>query len=64
MKFYLINFKKNKRCSCTMKESLAYINTNVECSYKFQNNTKDYMFKYIKHLPKTQYFRRGLTHRF
>ena len=42
-----------------MKKSLTYINTNVEYSYKFKNNTKDYRLQYIKYLPKTQYFRRG-----
>ena len=42
-----------------MKESLNNINTNLECGYKFKNNTKDYRLQYIKYLPKTQYFRRG-----
>ena len=41
-----------------MKKSLKYLNTNVEFGLKFENNTKDYMLQYIKHLPKTQYFRR------
>ena len=49
-----------------MKESLSYINRNVDCGEKILNNTNDYMLRYIKHLTKTQYFRRGLpkTHRF
>ena len=42
-----------------MKESLNNNDTNLEYGYKFQNNAKDYRLQYIKHLPKTQYFRRG-----
>ena len=44
-----------------MKESLEYINKNVEYGYKFKKNTKDHRFQYIKYLPKTQYFRRGFN---
>ena len=47
-----------------MKESLNNIDTNLECDYKCYNNANDYSLQYIKHLPKTQYFRRGLTHIF
>ena len=42
-----------------MKESLSYINTNIECGENFLNNTNDYMLRYIKHLPNTKYFRRA-----
>ena len=39
-----------------MKESLAYINTNVECSYKILNYIKDYKVQYINNLPKFNIF--------
>ena len=41
-----------------MKDSLEYVNTNVECGLNFSNNTKECKLHYIEHLPKTQ-FRRG-----
>ena len=44
-----------------MKESLSHINTNVEYGKKNLNNTNEYMLWYIKHLWKTQYFRRVNT---
>ena len=53
MKFYKIIDLKLERCPCTMKESLNKIYTNLECGYKFKNNTKDYRLQYIKYLPKT-----------
>ena len=40
------------------------INTKVEYDYKFQNNTEEYILQKIKHLPETQYFRRGSIYRF
>ena len=42
-----------------MKKSLKEINTNVECGSKFKTTLRIIGFQYIKHLPKTQYFRRG-----
>ena len=39
-----------------MKESVAYINTNVECVQKFENNTKELKLQYIKNLPKFNTF--------
>ena len=39
-----------------MKESLIYINTNIECILKLQNNTKDHRVQYKEYLPKNSIF--------
>ena len=35
-----------------MKESLIYIDTNVEFVVKFKKNSKDHRLQYIENLPK------------
>ena len=56
MNFTKLIDKKLKRCPRTMKESLIYNNANVECVYKFLNNTKDHRLQYIEDSPKNSIF--------
>ena len=41
-----------------MKDSLEYINSDVECGLKILNKSEEFKLRFIDHIPKTHYFRR------